>query len=82
MNAMRRELGQYVVADPEICHGKLTFRGTRVLVSVVLAQVARGMPWDEIVGEWGGSVSREAIAEAVRLASEALLVRELEPARG
>jgi uncharacterized protein (DUF433 family) len=79
---MRRELGQHVVVDPEICHGKLTFKGTRVLVSVVLAQVARGMPWDEIVREWDGAVPPEAIAEAVRLASDALLVQELEPARG
>ena len=33
--------GRYIVADPRICHGQLTFRGTRVLVDIVLAQVAR-----------------------------------------
>jgi hypothetical protein len=32
----RKELGQYIVADPEICHGQLTFKGTRILVSDVL----------------------------------------------
>ncbi len=25
----RVELGKYVVSDPAICHGKLTFKGTR-----------------------------------------------------
>ena len=26
-------LGRYIVADPKICHGQLTFIGTRILVS-------------------------------------------------
>lgn len=65
-------LGRYVVVDPRICHGQLTFRGTRVLVADVLAQVARGMAWEAIVEEWRGTVSQEAIGEAVHLAREAL----------
>jgi uncharacterized protein (DUF433 family) len=32
-------LGRYIIADPEICHGKPTFRGTRVLVADVLEQL-------------------------------------------
>jgi uncharacterized protein (DUF433 family) len=51
----------------------LTFRGTRVFVRDVLDQVASGMDWDEIMEQWNHSVSREAISEAVRLASELLL---------
>ncbi|MGH2354570.1 MAG: DUF433 domain-containing protein [Chloroflexota bacterium] len=64
--------GRYIVADSGICHGKLTFRGTRVLVATVLEQVARGRDWETIEREWGGKVSKAAIAEAVRLANEAL----------
>jgi uncharacterized protein (DUF433 family) len=60
-------LGRYIVVDPEICHDQPTFRGTRIFVMDVLELVASGMPWDEIVDEWRGSVSLEAIAEAVRL---------------
>ena len=62
-------LGRYVVADPGICHGKPTFRGTRIMVWQVLAMVAAGMAWETIVEEWGGSVTKEAIAEAVQLAT-------------
>jgi uncharacterized protein (DUF433 family) len=69
----RRQIGRYIVADPRICHGKLTFRGTRIFVSDVLEQVERGMPWDAIVEEWEGKVPQEAIAEAVRLARESFL---------
>ena len=63
--------GRYVVADPKICHGKPTFRGTRIMVSQVLEQVAGGMAWDAICEEWRGDISKEAIAEAVRLAGQA-----------
>ena len=66
-------LGRYIVADPGICHGQLTFRGTRILVETVLAQVARGLAWETIVGNWGGKVTEDAIQEAVLLAREALL---------
>ena len=68
-----RFIGRYVVTDPEICHGKPTFRGTRILVSHVLEQVAEGTAWDTIIQEWRGNISKEAIAEAVRLASQAFL---------
>jgi uncharacterized protein (DUF433 family) len=64
----KKLLGRYLVADPEICHGKPTFVGTRVMVAQVLKQVAEGMPWDAITADWRGSVCKEAIAEAVELA--------------
>jgi uncharacterized protein (DUF433 family) len=64
----RKLLGRYMVADPEICHGKPTFLGTRIMVAQVLKQVAKGMTWDAITAEWRGNVTREAIAEAVELA--------------
>src|SRR5216683_120668 len=60
---MSQALGRYIVADPEICHGKPTFRGTRILVNDVLDQVASGMAWEVIIEEWRGSLNREAIAE-------------------
>jgi len=66
-------LGRYIVIDPQICHGQPTFRGTRIMVTQVLEQVASGMAWEAIVEEWRGSVSTEAIAEAVRLAMQAFV---------
>lgn len=70
---MKKEfLGRYIVCDPAICHGEPTFRNTRILVSDVLEQVANGLAWDVIVEDWNGKISHEAIAEAVRLAKEAL----------
>ncbi len=63
------QIGRYIVADPKICHGKPTFRSTRILVSDVLEQIADGMAWETVIQEWHGSISKEAIAEAVQLAT-------------
>lgn len=63
-------LGRYIVADPKICHGKPTFRGTRIFVSDVLEQVASGMDWDSITEEWNNSITKEAIQEAKSLLIE------------
>lgn len=60
--------GRYIVADPKICHGKPTFRGTRIMVSDVLDQVAEGMAWESIIEGWHNSISKEAVAEALQLA--------------
>ena len=66
-------LGRHIVSDPRVCHGKPTFRGTRVRVADVLDQVASGLAWEAIIEEWHGSITHDAIQEAVRLAREALL---------
>lgn len=66
----KRLVGCYIVTDPKVCHGQPTFRGTRILVADVLEQVAGGMAWKSIVKEWRGSISEEAISEAVRVASQ------------
>jgi uncharacterized protein (DUF433 family) len=72
---MRRVLGQYIVADSEICHGKPTFAGTRILVADILEQVATGVDWAVIIDDWRGDISKEAIAESVRLARDAWLTQ-------
>ena len=64
----RVELGKYIVADSGICHGKPTFKGSRVMVWQVLDMVRRGLAWDEISRQWRGKVTGEAIAEALELA--------------
>jgi uncharacterized protein (DUF433 family) len=71
--AERVELGKHIVADPEVCHGKPTFKGTRIMIWQVLEELGRGMSPDEIVAAWGGKISRAAIAESVQLARRSLL---------
>ena len=70
----RIELGRHIVADPAICHGKPTFKGTRIMVWQVLDDVADGRSWNFICNvRWGGRIPLAAVAEAVKLAKEAWL---------
>jgi uncharacterized protein (DUF433 family) len=69
----KKPTARFVCADQKICHGQLTFRGTRILVSDVLELVADGMDWDDIIKECRGSISRAAIAEAIRVAGRAMV---------
>jgi uncharacterized protein (DUF433 family) len=67
-----KRFGRYIVTDSKICHGKLTFRGSRIMVSVVLELVSKGMDWDEIARNFDGRISRPAIAAAIRVAGKLL----------
>ena len=69
----RFELGQFIVADPKICHGKPTYKGTRIMVWQVLAMLERGESWDYIRKAWDDRVSEAAIAETIRLARTSFL---------
>jgi uncharacterized protein (DUF433 family) len=72
------EVGSYLVVDPRICHGQLTFKGTRVPVDTALLYLAKGRTIDEILASWP-QLTREAIAEAIRLATDALIERYTKP---
>lgn len=52
----RNKLGQYIVADPDICHGVPTFVGTRIMVDQVLEMVAQGTSREEIIAEHDGAI--------------------------
>jgi uncharacterized protein (DUF433 family) len=63
----------HIVVDPQICHGQACFKGTRVMVSVVLDNLAVGMTSEEILTSYP-SLSPEAIPAAIAYAAE--LARE------
>ena len=41
-----------IVVDPKICHGKPCIKGTRIMVSVILDNLAEGLTPEEIVEEY------------------------------
>ena len=75
----RVELGRHIIAYSKICGGQPTFKGTRIMVWLVLEQLDRGLTWQEIVREWDGRVSEEAIGEAIAIAD---VVVKHEPFKG
>ncbi len=64
---------KHITVDPNVCHGKACIKGTRVMVSVVLDNLAAGLKSDEITNSYP-SLTREDIQAAVAYAAE--LARE------
>ena len=67
-------IGRYLVKDPGVCHGKLTFKGTRVPVETVLNRLGKGRSIDDILNSWP-ELTRAAIAEAINMATATLVER-------
>ncbi len=62
-----------ITVDPEFCHGKDCIKGTRVMVSVVLDNLAAGLAKDEILASYP-SITADDIDASIAYAAE--LVRE------
>ena len=59
----------YITVDPQICHGKVCIKGTRIMVSVILDNLADGMTAEQIVAEYP-SVTLDAVRAAIAYAAE------------
>lgn len=55
-------------SDPNVCHGKVCIKGTRVMVSVILANLAAEEPTEEIMKQY--NVEREDVLAAMQYAAE------------
>ncbi len=64
---------QHITVDPAVCHGKACFKGTRILVSVVLDNLAAGVAAQEILDSYP-SLRPESLQAALAYAAE--LARE------
>ena len=60
-----------ISADADVCHGKLCIRGTRVMVSVILDNLAEGLPVEEIVREYPPLTSDDVCAAIAYAATRA-----------
>ncbi|MEZ6098706.1 MAG: DUF433 domain-containing protein [Pirellulaceae bacterium] len=62
-----------ITVDPNVCHGKACIKGTRVMVSVILDNLAEGTSRDEILMSYPSLASEDidaSIAYAAELARE------------
>ena len=75
MIIMRIEINKYIVADSEICHGKPTFKGTRVMVWQILEMLEGGMSIDEILRDYP-TITKEHIKAALQYAGSLMRGRD------
>ena len=59
----------YIAVDPAVCHGRACIKGTRIMVSVVLDNLAAGLTPDEIVRSYP-SLNHGAVQAAIAYAAE------------
>ncbi len=62
-----------ISVDAQVCHGKACIVGTRVMVSVILDNLAAGIPRDEILASYPSLTGKDidaSIAYAAELARE------------
>ena len=64
---------EFITVDPKVCHGRACIKGTRIMVSVILDNLASGLTPDEVVQSYP-SLNREAVQAAITYAAE--LARE------
>jgi uncharacterized protein (DUF433 family) len=65
-----------ISVDPQVCHGKACILGTRVMVSVVLDNLAAGISRAEILASYPSLASEDietSIAYAAELARERIV---------
>ena len=55
---------EYISVDPAICHGQACIAGTRVMVTVILDNLAAGLTAEEIAESYP-SVSADAVKAAL-----------------
>ena len=70
---MPSEWRDLISVDPAVCHGSACIKGTRVMVSVVLDNLAAGVPQEEILASYP-SLTEEALHAVLAYAAE--LARE------
>ena len=66
-----------ITIDPNICHGKPCIKGTRIIVSVILDNLANGMKEEDILRSYLSLTSEDiqaAIAYAAELSHERLIL--------
>ncbi len=60
---------EHISVDPAICHGKACIKGTRIMVSVILDNLAANVSMDEVLRSYP-SLTREAIQAAIAYAAD------------
>ena len=63
------KIDSYISVEPDICHGKPCFSGTRIMVSLVLEMMEGGATIEEILEAYP-VLSREHVQAALHLASQ------------
>ena len=69
---------EYITVNPEICHGQACFRGTRILVYLILEMLEDGEAAESILKAYPG-LTKNHIQAALHYAAEVIKTGEFIP---
>ena len=82
--ATRQELLKRISIDPNVCFGRPCIRGTRIWVSLIVENLAEGIPDGELLEAYPQLEAddiRAALAYAAEMTRERIIPIPLEPAK-
>ena len=69
-------IANYITVHPRVCHGKPCFKGTRIMVYLVLELLEAGIPQEEIIRRYYPQLTHKHIEAALHYAGELFKTRE------
>ncbi len=77
---MKAKLFERIIVDPNVCHGKPCIKGTRIMVTMILDNLAEGATPVEIIANYP-PLTMEDIKAAIAYAAELAREEEFLPLR-
>ena len=59
----------HITVNPQVCHGSACIKGTRIMVSVILDNLATGLTAEEIMNSYP-SLNKNAVQAAIAYAAD------------
>jgi uncharacterized protein (DUF433 family) len=56
------DLNERISINPKVCHGEPCIKGTRIMVTNILAAIAEGLPMPEILQDFPGITTEDVLA--------------------
>jgi len=72
-------LNKYISVDPNVCHGQACFKGTRILVYLILEMLEVGETPENIIKKAYPQLTKEHIQAALHYAAEVIRSGEYIP---
>lgn len=60
--ALKMDLHERISINPKICHGEPCIKGTRIMVTNILAAIAEGLPMSEILQDFPDLTPEDVLA--------------------
>jgi uncharacterized protein (DUF433 family) len=70
---------EHIIVDPNICHGQPCFKGTRIMVYLVLELLEAGVSPEKIITDYYPELTREDIQAALHYAANLIKDEEFIP---